>query len=107
MELLAPKGVVDNLIKSNNIVLLYFCSSSCCVCRSINPKITELLKKYPNIKIVEIEAEKDLEISAQYNVFTVPSIIMYIDGKEVIRESRYMSLIDLESKIFRYYNLYY
>ncbi|MDF2673684.1 MAG: hypothetical protein K0R09_1949, partial [Clostridiales bacterium] len=31
----------------------------------------------------------------------------FIEGKETVREARYISIIDLNSKISRYYKLFY
>ena len=107
MQLMTSKNDIDYLIQNNDMVLLYFSGINCGVCKIIKPKIIELQKKYPNIKSVEIETEKYVEITAQFNVFALPSVIMFIDGKEVIRKIRYMSLVELESIISRYYNLYY
>ncbi len=106
MEIKNKKIDVDNLISNNDMVILYFSGSDCGVCKIIKPQIIELLKKYPKIKSAEIKTEESIEISAQYNIFTLPSVLMFIDGKEVIRKLRYMSLVELESNISRYYNLY-
>lgn len=106
MEIKNKKIDVDNLISNNDMVILYFSGSDCGVCKIIKPQIIELLNKYPKIKSAEIKTEESIEISAQYNIFTLPSVLMFIDGKEVIRKLRYMSLVELESNISRYYNLY-
>jgi thiol-disulfide isomerase/thioredoxin len=107
MYLLNTKTDVDYLIKNSEMVLLYFHSSTCGICNIVGPKIDALLKHYPKINCVKIDAEIYIEIAAHYNVFTIPSIIMFIDGKEAIRMSRFISMIDLENKITRYYDLYY
>jgi thiol-disulfide isomerase/thioredoxin len=107
MQLMESIFDIENWIKSNDMVLLYFSGTNCGVCRVIKPQVIELLKKYPKIKSAEIELENHPEIAAQYNVFTLPSIIVFIDGKETIRKLRYMSLVDLESNFSRYYDLYY
>ena len=106
MEIKNKKIDVDNLISNNDMVILYFSGSDWGVCKIIKPQIIALLKKYPKIKSAEIKTEESIEISAQYNIFTLPSVLMFIDGKEVIRKLRYMSLVELESNISRYYNLY-
>lgn len=96
---------IKELIENNQMILLYFGSSSCSVCSAVKPKIEEILKDYPEIKSVQIDVEKSLDVSAAYNIFTIPAILVYIEGKEIIREARNISIQDLSSKIDRYYNM--
>lgn len=107
MQVIKSKIDLENAIIENNMVLLYFSSRGCGVCTAVKPKIEVLLKKYPNIKAFEIQSDESLEVSAGYSIFTAPSIILFIDGKEVIRELRFISILELDRKISRYYSLYY
>ena len=105
MELIDSIEMICELIENNNMLLVYFASDSCNVCVAIKPKIEELLKKYEKIKSVMVDIEKSVEISAQYNIFTIPAILVFIYGKETIREVRFISIENLSSKISRYYDL--
>lgn len=98
---------INELKNRHDMLLIYFGSVYCGVCNAMKPKLEKILEKYPKIKSVEVEAEKDPELSALYNVFTIPVIILYIKGKETIREARIISLDNLELKISRYYDLLY
>jgi thioredoxin-like negative regulator of GroEL len=97
--------LIKELISNNHIVLLYFGSNTCNVCTAIKPKIEELLKHYPEIKSAYIDAEKSLEISSAYSIFTIPAVLLYIEGKETIREARHIGMQDINNKIERYYNM--
>jgi thiol-disulfide isomerase/thioredoxin len=105
MDMIDSKEAIEQLINNNEVVLVYFGSNNCNVCDAIKPKVNELLKDYPKIKSAQVDVEKSLEISAVYNIFTIPVILVYIEGKEIIREARHISLQDLNSKIDRYYNM--
>lgn len=97
-----------NILKNNSeMLLIYFGSDSCGVCMAMKPKIESLLAKYPKIMSTKIETENSLELSAMHNVFTIPVIILYIQGKETIREARIISMEKLEQNISRYYELFY
>lgn len=98
---------VNKLKNNNDMLLVYFGSNSCSVCNAMMPKIEKMLEKYPSIQAIKIETESSIELSATYNVFTIPVIILFIEGKETIREARIISLINLEQKISRYYELFY
>ncbi|MCM8712000.1 thioredoxin family protein [Clostridium sp. SYSU_GA19001] len=99
------KEALEVLINNNQMVLVYFGSNTCNVCNAIESKVQELLKNYPKIKSSKIDVEKYLEISAAYNVFTIPVILVFIEGKEMLREARYISIQDVKNKLERYYNV--
>lgn len=89
------------------MLLVYFGSNTCSVCRDIMPKIDAMIDSYPFIKAVEVEVQKLPELSASYGVFTAPVVMLFIEGKETVREAGIMSLISLDEKISRYYDLFY
>lgn len=98
---------VNEMINKNEMLLMYFGSSSCGVCVSVLPKIETMLKGYPKIKAVKVETNNSIELSAKYNVFTIPVVMLYIQGKETVREARIFSMENLQQKISRYYKLFY
>lgn len=69
------------------------------------PKVLALLENYPKVKTIYVDGEKSHNTSVRYNIFTFPGIIVYVDGKESIREAKHISIRDIESRIDRYYNL--
>lgn len=105
MEWIDSMEIIQQLIQNNKMLLVYFGSNHCNVCIAIKPKIEELLKRYKNIKNVQIDVDKSVKIAAQYNIFTIPAVLVFIDGKETIREARFISIENLSDKISRYYDL--
>lgn len=67
----------------------------------------EALEKYPKIQAVEVKTGEARKIPASYNIFTSPAILVFIGGQETIREAGSISLVDLDSKLSRYYQLFY
>lgn len=107
MKIVDSKEAIDRLIDENDMVLIYFGSDTCSVCVDMKPKVEKILERYPKIKAVEVEIDKSMKLSTSYNIFTIPAILLFIDGKESIREARYISMEGLEQKINRYYNLFF
>lgn len=107
MEVITSYENLTHLIENNDMLMIYFGSETCGVCKTMLPKVENMIKRYPNIKAVKVEADKNLKISAMFNVFTVPVILLYIQGKETIREVRIISLDNLEQKIARYCHIFY
>ncbi len=107
MEIITSYDKLTELIENNDMVMIYFGSEGCGVCKSMMPKVENLIRGFPDIKAVMVEADKNLKISAAFNVFTVPVILFFIQGKETIREVRIISLDNLEQKISRYCQIFY
>lgn len=105
MNLFNKHEAIETIIMDNKMALLYFGNDTCGVCKVMKPKLENLLLDYPNIKSAHIEVDKSLDISASYSIFTLPAILVFIEGKEIIRGVRHISLIELESKNNRYYGM--
>lgn len=96
-------GEIENFIEENKIALLYFSSQDCNVCIELLSKIESLLMSFPKINAREVEIEKLLLVTGKYSVFTLPCIIIFIKGKESIREARFISVKELQNKIEKLY----
>lgn len=93
-------------IDSEKGMLLYFSSESCSVCKVLKPKVSELLHdKFPRMHSLYVDTEKSPVIAGQFRVFTIPTILIYFEGKEQVRYSRNISMHQLEATIERPYQL--
>jgi len=59
-------------------------------------KVNRLLKQYKNVGNIVVSFEDMKEISAKYLVFTAPTVLLFHQGKEILRESRFISLENTE-----------
>lgn len=96
---------VKDFVHERKICLVYFNGTSCGACEVIKVKLLEIVKKYENLEMLNINAENSDEFKIDYSIFSVPVGILYVEGKETIRFGKYIDLLDLESKIDRYYNM--
>lgn len=94
----------ERFIKENKIAFLYLSSHNCPVCTGLFSKVEELLKKYKKIACARVQVDEVEQVAGQFSVFTVPAIILFIDGKEKLREARFISISDLQHKIDRFYD---
>ena len=96
---------ISDLINNNQIVIVYFNGVSCGACEVIKVKIEKIIDKYPKIKSCEINGEDHLDVAASFDVFSLPLLLVYIDGKETIRIGKNIDLLEFENIINRYYTL--
>ena len=87
-------------------VLLYFSGEDCNVCHALRPKFTEAFEKhFPLVKQIFLDAHENPEIAAHFQVFSVPTMIVYLQGQEFAREGRAVSLHQLVEKLSRPYSI--
>ncbi len=96
----------EQIISSSDALLLYFSHDGCNVCKVLRPKLECLLNdNYPKFKFTYINTVEQPEVAAQFQVFTVPTVLVYFEGKEYFRFSRNIGLSQLEDAIKRPYHL--
>ena len=97
---------IQNIIKSEVGVLLYFSGENCNVCHALRPKFKELFdKEFPKIKQIYLDAHENPQISANFQVFSVPTMLVFLDGREFVREGRAVSMHQLQQKLQRPYDI--
>jgi len=93
-------------IENNLGVLLYFSGPNCNVCKALKPKINEASnKEFPKIEKIFIDVSLSPDIAAHFGVFSIPTILLFLDGREFARESRNISIAGFIEKLKRPYNL--
>jgi len=97
---------LQNIIRTEVGILLYFSGENCNVCHALRPKFKELFDaEFPELKQIYLDAHEHSEIAAHYQVFSVPTMIVFMDGREFAREGRSVSLHQLKEKLARPYGM--
>jgi thioredoxin 1 len=99
---------LQSIINEKPAVVVYFYNDNCAPCQVLRPKVTSLIEKhFPLIEPIFANASQNTGITSHYGIFSAPTILVIFDGKEVIRESKYMSVDELREKIGRYYDIFF
>ncbi len=97
---------INNVIKENIAVMLYFSSPSCNVCHALKPKLLEALDaNFKEFRVESIDISVEGEIAPYFGVFAIPTVLVFLDGKEFLRKSRHMSVDELIREIKRPYEI--
>ncbi len=105
MEIIEFKSLQDK-IQTIPALLIYFYNDACAPCLALRPKVLSMVtKEFPMMELDFINAAANPEIAGHFGVFSAPTLLVFFEGKESIRESKYISLPELENKIERYYNM--
>ncbi len=99
---------IQSSIKNKPAILLYFSGENCGVCKALQPKIKKAFDtNFPKIEQIYLDIEKYKNIAIDYSVFSMPTILIFLDGKEFARESRNLSVDALVQRLKRPYNLFF
>lgn len=77
-------------------VLVDFYATWCGPCKMIAP---ELEKATGNIKVIKVDVDNFEELAREYGVMSIPTLILFEDGKEVKRTIGFMDKDKIEKFI--------
>lgn len=107
MNLLIENEHLDKILSEQSWVMLYFSGENCNVCNSFKPKLRELIEQnFPEINLYDVPVEQSPELVGRFRMFSIPGLILFVEGKEYIREVRNISLHELDEKIKKFMKIY-
>jgi len=76
----------DDTIKSNKLVLVDFWASWCGPCRALAPTIEQMAQEYAGKALIaKLNVDENPEKAECFQVFSIPTMIVFKDGCEVER----------------------
>lgn len=100
---LTTNRMIDEFLHEHQLAFLYISQPNCNVCHGLLPQVQQLMEKYPKIKLGHINAAEVMEVASRFSVFTVPVLLLFVGGKEYIREARIVHMDLLDQKINKIY----
>jgi len=105
------KDITDiNLLRnlsSQGALFILFGGPACGVCKSLRPQLNAMLEQYFDDMLgVYVDCEASPEICAQYSVFSLPVVKVFIDGLLITEEFGAFSVIQLKQKLERPYSMW-
>ena len=78
----------ENIIKSENPVLIDFSADWCGPCKMLAPILKQVKDSLgERITILKIDVDKNQALASKYQVRGVPTMILYQNGKQLWRQS--------------------
>ena len=69
------------VIESDQPVLVDFWAPWCGPCRIIAPSLEELNDELDNLRVVKLNVDENQQTAAQYNVMSIPTLIVFKNGE--------------------------
>lgn len=93
------KDNIDTIIDKNQMVVADFWAEWCGPCRVFGDIFEEVAKKYPNIIFGKINIEEEPDLSKDFEIRSIPTLMVFRGNVAVYRESGMLSATAFEKLI--------
>jgi thioredoxin 1 len=86
---------------STDLVLVDFFAPWCGPCQMMAPIIDEMVNEYKDkgVKIGKLNIDENQEIASKYNIMSVPTFLLFKDGKAIVKKAGYCGKEELAQLI--------
>ena len=86
----------------NRLCLFYIKAPDCGVCNIMLGKMERLAGQFPSLTSFYTDITEEPLIAGQFLVYSGPTLLLLMDGKEVYRRSQFIDIEELEFNINRF-----
>ena len=73
----------NEVLKSDEKVLLDFYADWCGPCRMVGPIVEEIAHEHPEYKVCKVNVDEQQELASSFQVMSIPSLFVMENGKIV------------------------
>ena len=90
----------EDVLKSDQPVLVDFWAEWCAPCRMLAPTIKELASQYNGrIKVGKLDTDANRETAVKYQITAIPTLILFSGGQEVNRMTGMKPKQEIEAEL--------
>lgn len=71
-------------------VILDFYADWCAPCRMIGPVLEQIAEEHPEIKVVKVNVDENIELANNFGVRGIPALFVLKEGKTVAQRAGFM-----------------
>lgn len=104
MELINDIKMLKAFIENNEFCLIYIQAPDCGLCSIMLEKIENVVNLYANLHAVRAEIHVVPEIAGAFLVATAPTVLVFLNGKEIYRAGNFIDTVELEHLLTKWSN---
>lgn len=105
MEHLTSLADIEMTLKENRLCLFYIKASDCGVCNVMLDKVERLADSHSSLCSFYTDITEEPLIAGSFLVYSGPTLLLLMNGKEIYRASGFINLEELEQKTNQYKTL--
>lgn len=86
--------IIDVEFEKNNIVILKFGSDFCDACMALDTELEQIDEEDLNVSIIAVNTDESPEIAEAYDVYQLPTMIIFKDKNHILHEGEGVILSD-------------
>ena len=95
---IASKEELTNMM-NKPLSVIYISRNGCSVCHALLPKIQQVMEGFPEAAFGHVTANEYEEVAGELNIFTVPVVMIFSEGKELLREARFIRVDEFSASL--------
>ena len=99
MRHLTHIDTIAEAIADHRLCLFYIKAPDCGVCNVMLDKVGRMAENHPRLEAFYTDITEEPLIAGRFLVYSGPTILLLLDGKEVYRASGFIDIDELERKI--------
>ena len=96
---------IEQTIADNRLCLFYIKAPDCGVCNVMLDNVVRLADQFPSLTSFYTDITEEPLIAGQFLVYSGPTVLLLLDGKEVYRGAQFIDLEELDYNIKRFLKL--
>ena len=105
MEHLTNINDIELTVKDNRLCLFYIKAPDCGVCNVMHDKVERLADSYTSLCSFYTDIREEPLIAGRFLVYSGPTVLLLLEGKEIYRASQFINLEELKQTINKYQEL--
>lgn len=94
------KNFKEEVLKAELPVLVDFFAEWCGPCKKVAPVLEDISQEYSGkIKVVKVDVDETGSTAAHYGIMSVPTLMLFKDGKVVSQSAGALSKYELKNKL--------
>ena len=89
----------SEILNNNNTCLVDFYADWCGPCKMVSPIVDEIAEERTDITVGKINVDESAGLAIKYNVVSIPTLIVFKDGKEFSRIIGYSPKEEILAKL--------
>ncbi|GGG93053.1 thioredoxin [Staphylococcus pragensis] len=89
----------QQFIETHPLAVIHVMRDHCSVCHAVLPQIQDIVNEYNHAAFGVINQSEVEAIAGELSIFTVPVDLIFLDGKEMHRQARFIDMQSFEHQL--------